>query len=437
MEKHFTLQSSELIKYIKNARTQSLKLIEDLSDNQLMNQQVETVNPLLWEIGHVAFFHEVFLLRLLDHSEPMIEGRDELYDSFLVAHDDRWHLPLLDRAAVFDYMETVLNCMITRLDNHEPGAWETYLYLLCAFHEDMHAESFTYSRQTLDYPAPKFNLENIDPDIIQAGSHPGDVEIPGGIYHLGATKDQPFVFDNEMWAHPIDIEPFKIAKAAVTNSEFCEFVVAGGYKNLQYWSYGGKIWLKKFKPKHPLYYMQDGKLWYRKNFEPFILLEDHCPVIHVNWYEAEAYCNWAGRRLPTEAEWELAASGEVSNDGRITENKRFYPWGDNPLNREHANLDHRFGGCVDVAAFPDSDSAFGCRQMIGNVWEWTSSPFYPFPGYIVDQPYKEYSAPWFGYNKVLRGGCWATSSSLIRNTYRNFYLPHRNDVFAGFRTCAK
>jgi iron(II)-dependent oxidoreductase len=157
------------------------------------------------------------------------------------------------------------------------------------------------------------------------------------------------------------------------------------------------------------------------------------PVLHVNWFEAEAFCRWAKRRLPTEAEWEMAASIESNDDGNPQ--KRSFPWGDERPTPARANLDWRAGGCIDVRALPESDSAFGCRQMIGNVWEWTASTFNAYPGFAAG-PYKEYSAPWFGDHKVLRGGCWATRSRLIHNAYRNFYQPDRRDVWAGFRTCA-
>ena len=154
----------------------------------------------------------------------------------------------------------------------------------------------------------------------------------------------------------------------------------------------------------------------------------------MNWYEAEAYCAWAGRRLPTEAEWEMAASAEPFSGG-VSARKRLFPWGDSPPERRHANLDAAAGGVIDVTALPQGDSAFGCRQMVGNTWEWTDDRFWPYPGFVMD-PYREYSAPWFGDRRVLRGGCWATRSRLIRNTWRNFFPPDRRDVFAGFRTCA-
>jgi iron(II)-dependent oxidoreductase len=148
----------------------------------------------------------------------------------------------------------------------------------------------------------------------------------------------------------------------------------------------------------------------------------------VSWYEAEAYCRWTGRRLPTEAEWEMAAVGEGVP-------KRRYPWGDEPPTPERANLDGQAGGLLDVAVAPGGDGPTGCRQLLGNVWEWTASPFLPYPGFTAD-PYRDYSAPWFGSHFVLRGGCWATRGRMLRATWRNFYRPERRDAWAGFRTCA-
>jgi iron(II)-dependent oxidoreductase len=172
--------------------------------------------------------------------------------------------------------------------------------------------------------------------------------------------------------------------------------------------------------------------WQRRDFGRWVPLEPHRPVLHVSWHEAEAWCAWAGRRLPTEAEWEMAAAAP----GPRREGKRRYPWGEDPPSPSRANLDGLAGGCLDVAALPEGDSAWGCRQMIGNVWEWTASDFRPYPGFVPDA-YKEYSEPWFGTHKVLRGGCWTTRARLMRNTWRNFYTPDRRDVWAGFRSCAR
>ena len=236
----------------------------------------------------------------------------------------------------------------------------------------------------------------------------------------------------------MEVAPFRIARAPVTNAEFVQFLEDDGYRRQELWSPQGWTWRTKSEAEHPVYWSKEDKAWLARHFAKTLPLADHAPVVHVNWYEAEAYCNWAKRRLPTEAEWEMAASMEPDGAGHgIGSRKRMYPWGDQPPAAERANLDSIVSGCVEVGAFPGGDSAFGCRQMVGNVWEWTASAFYPFPGYVVDFPYREYSAPWFGYPKLLKGGAWATRSRLIRNTYRNFFHPTRNDTFSGFRTCAR
>jgi iron(II)-dependent oxidoreductase len=439
-DKHFTLSTATLVHMVQDARERTLALVADLGEAQFEVPLLALVNPFRWEIGHVTFFYEAFVLQLLGQTKPLLVGAEDLYDSFKVDHDDRWSLPLPSRQHTLEYMQRVLDAVVERLQGQAPSAQATYLYLLSVLHEDMHGEALTYMRQTLSYPAPHLGSPPATalPANLGCGPWPGDVEVPGGIFDLGATPDQPFVFDNEKWAHTVEVAPFRIARAPVTNAEFAAFVEAGGYQRRDWWSSQGWVWRTKSQASHPLYWQRAGQGWLRQHFDTLVPLEPHAPVAHVTWYEAEAYCHWAGRRLPTETEWEMAASAEPTPDGEgITGRKRRYPWGDAPPTPERAHLDTRFLGCADVAAFPAGDSAFGCRQMAGNVWEWTASAFYPFPGYLVDYPYREYSAPWFGYRKVLKGGAWATRSRLAYNTYRNFFPPARNDVYAGFRTCAR
>jgi iron(II)-dependent oxidoreductase len=337
-------------------------------------------------------------------------------------------------------MDEILERVLDRLSQTDPSPEEAYFYLLALFHEDMHAEAMTYTRQTLGFRPPKMT-EMREPCSSQgraAGPLPGDGDVPGGTFRLGATPDLPFVFDNEKWAHPVDVRPFRIARASVTHVEFAAFVDDGGYRRKNFWSEAGWSWREESGAEHPVYWQREsGSRWTQRIFDRWVPLREHSPVVHVNWYESEAYCNWAGRRLPTEAEWEMAASpGPLPESGKPSEEKRRFPWGNEPPNPNRANLDWHAMGCLEVGDLPAGDSAFGCRQMIGNVWEWTASDFQPYPGFLID-PYKEYSQPWFGTHKVLRGGCWTTRSRLIRNTWRNFYTPDRRDVWAGFRTCAR
>jgi iron(II)-dependent oxidoreductase len=430
-----------------DTRQRSLELLRDLDDDQLLGPRLPIVNPLLWEIGHLAWFGEKWVLRHAGKHPPLRGDADSLFDSAAVAHDTRWDLPLPTRAATLNYMSQVQE-QILNVVQSGPTAEEAYFILLSVFHEDMHGEAFLYTRQTLGYSRPQLEGRGVRGEgrekshsltphpspltPVEAGPLPGDVQIPGGTFQLGAGRDEPFVFDNEKWAHPVGLQPFAIARAPVTQAEFAAFVAEEGYRRAELWGPAGWRWRQGGEVLHPMHWRREGNGWLRRDFDRWLQLEPHRPVIHVNWYEAEAYCRWAGRRLPTEAEWEAAAA--VSGND-LSAPKRRFPWGGNPPNPDQAQLDGYSLGCCDVADLPASDSHFGCRQMIGNVWEWTASDFLPFPGFVAD-PYQEYSEPWFGTHKVLRGGAWMTRSRLMRNTWRNFYQPDRRDVWAGFRTCA-
>ncbi|MGE5217562.1 MAG: selenoneine synthase SenA [Chloroflexota bacterium] len=457
-----SLGARQLIASMREFRRRTLDLVADLDDAKMIGPRLPTVNPPLWEIGHVAWFAEYWILRHLKKRPPLLKNGDALYNSTDVAHDTRWELLLPERARTLDYMNEVFERTAEYIDGRtEISADEFYFYFLALLHEGMHAEALAYTRQTLAYAPPKF----IDAPAAAArdsGRCAGDVEIPAGIYIIGATPDFPFVFDNEKWAHPVELKTFKIARAPVTNGEFLAFVDAGGYGDAAYWSSEGWRWRQtggapqleksfanffnrsieettsidaaKVSLDHPVYWRRQANgRWLQRIYNQELQLNENLPVVHVSWYEAEAFCRWARRRLPSEAEWEAAAALEPNSEGR---SRRHFPWGDDAPDATRANLDWRAGGVVPVNAHGAGDSALGCRQMIGNVWEWTVDNFQAYPGFIVD-PYKEYSKPWFGTHKVLRGGCWATSSLLIRNTWRNFYTPDRCDVWAGFRTCAQ
>jgi iron(II)-dependent oxidoreductase len=430
------LSSARLIGYLADARDRTLELVHGLDGERLMGPMIDTVNPLLWEIGHVGWFHEYFALRRLDGGASRLPDADALYNSSTVSHDSRWSLALPSLRGTLDYMARVNDAMVRRLDRETATPEETELYLMTIFHEDMHDEAFTYSRQTLGYPAPSFaaSVGGIS-EPTAVGPLDGDVALPGGVLQLGSSPDSAFVFDNEKWAHPVAVASFRIARAPVTNAEFLAFVTEGGYRRREFWGDDGWRWREAAGAEQPLYWSRDGDEWYCRVFDRTEPLPPRHPVIHVNWHEASAWCRWSGRRLPTEAEWEAAAATEPTLAGGLSTRKRRYPWGDDAPAPVHANLDGRIVGLAGVASFPAGDSAWGCRQMIGNVWEWTSSPFEPFPGFSPDA-YEDYSAPWFSTRKVLRGGAWATRGRMISNMYRNFFTPDRRDVMAGFRTCA-
>lgn len=447
--------SPELASALQEGRARTLELIADLTDEQMIGPRLAIVNPLRWEIGHVGWFQEYWVLRHFPKEPPNRREGDSLYDSARIAHDTRWDLPLPSKADTLAYIQQILNRVLEKRRSSEPEAGrsadgynEAYFVRLALLHECMHAEAITYTRQTLNYAPPRISIAQAKSAGVQAAlenqeglehSKPwlGDAEIPGGTFVLGSTPDMAFVFDNEQWAHTITVKPFRIARTAVSNVEFGAFVDDRGYQRPDLWTEDGWRWRERAGVEHPVYWQKQANgRWLRRNFNEWVPLERQRPVLHVGWYEADAYCRWAGRRLPTEVEWEMAASAEPSPDGRgIKPHKRLFPWGDEAPTPERANLDWHAMGCVDVDALPAGDSAFGCRQMIGNVWEWTATDFGPYPGFSSG-PYKEYSAPWFGGHKVLRGGCWVTRSGLIRNNYRNFYQPHRRDVWGGFRTCA-
>jgi gamma-glutamyl hercynylcysteine S-oxide synthase len=460
------MDGAELTSLMRDYRSRTRELVADLDERQLIGPCLPTVNPPLWEIGHIGWFQEFWLLRHLRRQKPLLENGDRLYNSTDVAHDIRWELVLPSADDTWRYLDEVLDRVIEPIEGKRSlSKDELYFYHLTAFHEAMHAEALACTRQSFGYPGPSF-LPTAGIDENQSDdSLRGDTEIPGGVILIGATPDVPFVFDNEKWAHEVLIRPFRIARAPVSNREFRKFVEYGGYRQPKWWSDEGWRWLEtggapqlenslaKFfnkpmkqsfessganeKVEHPLYWRRDPDgHWQERVFDRYLPLQDNQPVVHVSWYEAEAFCAWAGRRLPTEEEWETAASAEPAADGcSLSSKRRHFPWGDTPPTPAEANLDWQ-NGIAEIAAHAAGDSAFGCRQMIGNVWEWTADNFAPYPGFTTD-PYKEYSKPWFGSHKVLRGGCWATSSRLIRNTWRNFYTPDRRDIWAGFRTCAK
>jgi len=410
------------------SRNRSTRITCDLEADRLLGPRFATVNPPLWEIGHLAWFQEYWCLRRRPsgaYAPSILPDADKLYDSAAVAHETRWNLPLPDIKRTRGYQADVLERVLRRLTREPEDESLQYFVRLAVAHEDMHAEAFHYTRQTLAYSDP---FPDAGAPSEPAACSVADVDLPGGLFRLGAEPADGFVFDNEKWAHDVRLSPFRIARVAVTNADYLKFVEDSGYARRDFWDEEGWTWLQSAQQQAPRYWIRPDDTWRLRRFAHTILLPLDSPVMHVNWHEAQAYCRFARRRLPTEAEWEYAAALD-STAGK----KRRYPWGNAHPQAAYANLES--SNTLAVNACARGDSALGCRQMLGNVWEWTATTFTPYPGYVVD-PYQQYSQPWFGTHKVLRGGSFATTQRLIRNTWRNFYTPDRGDIFAGIRTCA-
>lgn len=407
-----------LLRDLQDARRRLRALTDDLDGPRLSVPYLPNLNPPLWELGHVAWFQEWWLLREAGRRPSRLAHADELYDSAAVAHDTRWSLPLLDLGATHRYLDDVLGAVLECGDALDP-----YFVWLATQHEDMHGEAFLYMRHAQRHPPPPI----LTPPPPPGGALAGDVQLGGHAFRLGAERDGPVVFDNEKWAHEVFVEPFAIARAPVTQVEYAAFVDAGGYRRREWWDAEGWGWRTRFAAEHPVLWRNDaGGGWLRLHFDRVAPLEPHRPVLGICWHEAQAYCRFAGRRLPTEAEWELAAGGVE---------RRRQPWGEAAPAAPLASVDAIHLDTADVGAFAAGDSAAGCRQMCGNVWEWTASAFTPYPGFERD-PYAAYSEPWFHSHRVLRGGSFASRGRTLRNTMRNFYLPWRRDMFCGFRTVA-
>lgn len=417
---------------LDDARARTLRFAAALQGDQWLGPYLPIVNPPLWEVGHLGWFQEHWCLRYPASADvgtlapSLLASADARYNSAIIPHAERWRVTLPGVCQTLDYLACVLDAVKARLVHEGATPHLAYFVQLAVFHEDMHNEAFDYTLQTHGWP--RAQAEGVASLVDEPA--PGDAAIGGGRFMLGARADEGFVFDNEKWAHEVEVKPFQISRTAVSNAEFAQFMGDGGYVRRELWCDAGWCWRSAAGVTSPLYWKSEKNQILTKFREQWVELDPDAAVIHVNWYEAQAYCRWAKRRLPTEVEWEFAAS-TTPNGGP----KRRYPWGDTAPTVAHANLSGGAGRIVNVHAHAAGDSAWGVRQMLGNVWEWTASIFAAYPGFARD-PYKEYSEPWFGTHKVLRGGCHATAPRLLRNTWRNFYTPDRRDVLAGFRTCA-
>ncbi len=424
---------------LEAARRRSLDLLEPLDEDDLRRQHSPLMSPLVWDLAHVGNFEELWLLREVARVAAIDPSLDDLYDAFRHPRPNRPALPLLGPAEARRYIADVRGRVLDTLDQidlqeERPLLARGFVYGMVVQHEHQHDETMLATLQLMDGPG----YRPLAPPPPAGAAVPDEVEIPAGPFVMG-TDDEAWAYDNERPAHVVDLPAFRIDAAPVTNGAYAGFVADGGYDDPRWWTEEGWAWRQKEDLRHPQFWRAEGHgRWSRLRFgwrEDVPLGE---PVQHVCWYEADAYARWAGKRLPTEAEWEKAASW--SPDGR----KRRFPWGDTEdrgpspaLGRSgRANLGQSTFRPAPAGAYPEGASAYGCHQLVGDVWEWTSSDFEPYPGF-APFPYREYSEVFFGSGyKVLRGGSWATSPLAVRTTFRNWDYPIRRQIFAGFR-CAR
>ena len=377
---------------LRDARATTLARTLDRDDAAWRVPEQPGVNPIAWELGHLAWFAEFWILRgphrtgddgfVVAARPPAIAGPDALFDSARLAHGERWRVALPSRADLLSRLEAQLAACIDAIPGDPNDDRANYFHRLALFHEDMHGEAFAWLRATLGWPAPAGIA------ALPAMPDSAPIAVAATELTLGRDAQEPgFAFDNEQPPRRVRVDAFEIDSRPVTNAEFARFVAAGGYGRDDLWPGPAGDWRARRRAAHPARWRPDGAGgWQMRWFDRWQPLDPAAPVIHVSAWEAQAYCRWTKRRLPSAAEWECAAG-----------DPRFH-WG-------------------------------------RSVWEWTADAFLPYPGFAPG-PYADYSRPWFGDHRELRGGSFATDARLHDHRYRNFFVADRSDVFAGFRTAA-
>ncbi|MDB1090380.1 ergothioneine biosynthesis protein EgtB [Streptomyces sp. ACA25] len=417
---------------LARARSRTLALTDCLPDAELTSQHSPLMSPLVWDLAHIGNQEDIWLLRQAGGRPAVRPDLDTLYDAFRHPRPDRPSLPLLDPAQARNYLAEVRGRVLDVLSaaplDGNPLLADAFVFGMTAQHEQQHDETMLATHQlrrgqaVLDDPAPL-------PAPADRAELPREVLVPGGPFTMG-TGTEPWALDNERPAHTVGVAAFLLDTVPVTVSAYTAFIDDGGYRDPRWWHPAGWEHRQRHDIEAPLFWRREGAGWVRRRFGRTEHLPPGEPVMHVCWYEADAYARWAGRRLPTEAEWEKAARHEPA-----TGRSRRHPWGDTAPGPEHANLGQRHLRPAPAGSFPAGAAPCGARQLLGDVWEWTASDFRPYPGFSAF-PYREYSEVFFGPDhKVLRGGSFATDPVACRGTFRNWDYPVRRQIFAGFRTC--
>ncbi|MEU1055950.1 ergothioneine biosynthesis protein EgtB [Streptomyces sp. NPDC005876] len=411
------------------ARERTALLTDCVEGPDLTAQHSPLMSPLVWDLAHIGNQEEQWLLRAVAGQEAIRPEIDSLYDAFEHPRAERSELPLLPPEEARRYAADVRGRVLDVLERtafHGSRLTEAgFAFGMVAQHEQQHDETMLITHQLRKGPRA---LVAPDPDPAPPFTGPAEVLVPGGPFTMG-TSTEPWALDNERPAHRREVAPFRIDTTPVTNGAYQAFIDDGGYRDPRWWAPEGWAHIRRNSISAPLFWRRDGGQWLRRRFGVTEAVPPDEPVMHVCWYEADAYARWAGRRLPTEAEWEKAARHDPAT-GRSTR----YPWGDADPGPEHANLGQRHLRPAPAGSFPAGRSPLGVRQLIGDVWEWTASDLAPYPGFRAF-PYREYSEVFFGPEyKVLRGGSFAVDAVACRGTFRNWDYPVRRQIFSGFRT---
>jgi gamma-glutamyl hercynylcysteine S-oxide synthase len=408
---------------LQEARERTLELVAPLSDEELERVHSTLMSPLVWDLGHIAAFEDLWLAHRLGGAPLLREELADVYDAFETPRADRGDLPFLRPPEAREYLQEVRERTLEVIERQ--GVEDGVIAELVVRHEQQHNETMLQTIQL----ARLQGLTHLAGAA--AGAAPSFtglelVEIPAGPCTVGAGEHD-FAYDNERPRHRTDVRGYLIGRTPITNATYLTFVEGGGYERREWWSDEGWSWKEDYDITRPQSWTADLRSEWR--LAGLVPLHPDRPVVHISWFEADAFARAHAGRLPTEIEWEKAATWDQEQHA-----SRLYPWGDTPIIPGlHANIDQRSGGPVPAGSLPDGASPYGVLSMIGDVWEWTSSSFTGYPGF-EPFPYREYSEVFFGdAYKVLRGGAWATRPGIATPTFRNWDLPQRRQIFSGLR----
>ena len=426
------MTSAEASAALQETRERTLALVAWVSDEDLERVHSRLMSPLVWDLAHIAAFEDLWLGHRFAGLPLLREELADVYDAAETPRAERGSLPFLRTAEAREYLAAVRRRTLEITERRGTGE----LHELVIRHEQQHNETMLQTLQLAHLDGFGATASGAIPESTPAqapapapASPPSGlelIEIPAGQCTTGAAPEG-FAYDNERPRHRNDVRGFLIASTPITNATYLTFVEGGGYERREWWSDEGWAWKEQYDISRPLAWTSDLRAQWR--LDRLLPLAPNEPTVHVSWFEADAFARAHGARLPTEIEWEKAATWDQEQ-----QEAEQLPWGSQPpVAALHANLDGLARGPVSVDAHPHGASPYGCLGMIGNVWEWTSSWFDAYPGFHA-HPYPEYSEVFFGRGyRVLRGGSWATRPRVIAPTFRNWDFPQRRQIFAGFR----